>query len=69
MQLHVASSDLKQAFDRVTPQLLYDAMMDSATHPTFAMSLLREQVGGWNMVNFQEITVDDVGLVHQAREG
>ena len=27
----------------VTPKLLYDAIVDSATHPTFAMALLREQ--------------------------
>ena len=46
MQRHVASLDLKQAFDRVIPKLLYDALVDSATHPTLAMALLREQVGG-----------------------
>ena len=46
MQLQVASLDLKQAFARVTPRQLYDAMVESATQPALAMSLLREQVRG-----------------------
>ena len=32
------------AFDRFTPRLLYDAMVDNATRPTVAVALLREQV-------------------------
>ena len=44
MQLHVSSLDLKQAFDRVTRKLQYDAVVDSATHPTPAMALLHLQV-------------------------
>ena len=49
MRLRVASLDLEQAFDRVTPRLLFDAMVDSATRPTLAAS-------------FQVITFDDVGF-------
>ena len=61
MHLHVAFLDLKQAIDCVTPKLLYEATLDSTTHLTLAMALLREQVGGWNMVTFQEIKVGQVG--------
>ena len=69
MQLHEASLDLKQAFDRVTPQLLYDAMVDSTTHRTQATALLREQVRGRNMVSFQGITVNEVGFDKSTKQG
>ena len=69
MQLHVASLDLKQASDRVTPRLRYGAMVNNATHPILAMALLREQVGGRNMVGFQGITVDDAGFDRSIKQG
>ena len=54
-QIHVASLDLKQAFDRVTP--------------TPAITLLREQVEGRNIVSFGWITVDEVGLDKSIKQG
>ena len=66
MQLHVASLDLKLAFDRPTTKLLYDAMVDSVTHPTLSMALLREQVGGRNMA-WDHGRRSELRQVHQAR--
>ena len=54
MQLHVASVDLKPAFDKVSPPSLSKAMEDFAIHPTPATAMLREQLGGKNDICFQE---------------
>ena len=51
-QLHVASLDMHDAFERVTPQLLFGSLA-SATYPALAMAVLREQVGGRNIECFQ----------------
>ena len=69
MRLRAASLDLKLAFDRVTPKLLYDALVDSATRPALAMALLCGKVGGCNVVSFQGITVDDLGFDRSIKQG
>ena len=44
-------------------------MADSTTHPTLAIALLREHVGGRNKVSFHEITVDHVGFDRSTKHG
>ena len=69
MRLRAASLDLKLAFDRVTPELLFDAMVDNATRSALAMALLCGRVGGRNMTSFQWITVYDVGFDRSIKQG
>ena len=69
MQLHVASLDLRQDFDRATPNPLCDAIVDCATHPTLAMALQRERVGGRHKVRLQGLTVDEVGFDTAIKHG
>ena len=69
MQLRAASLDLNLAFDRVTPELLFDAMVDSATRSALAMALLFGRVGGRNMTSFQWITVYDVDFDRSIKQG
>ena len=54
MQLHVASSDLQQALDRVSPLLLSTAMRSVAIHRVLATVFLRWQHGGKYDVCFQD---------------
>ena len=65
MELYVASLDLKQAFDRVTPKLQCDAVVGIATQLTLAMALLREL----DIVSFQGITIDDVSFDRSVMQG
>ena len=62
MQLHVASLDLKWAFDKASPPLLSEAMKDFSIHPTLATAMLREQLGGKNHICFQERHSDGNGV-------